>query len=139
MLSYTMIGTNDLRAAEIFYNALLVPLGYEVERWESQLCYSLPGTEDRENGPGAFHVTTPYDGKPATVGNGTMVAFRTQIQDEVRDLHAEGVRHGGVNEGSPGFREAYSPNFFVGYLRDPDGNKVALFCTNPDEPVRPEK
>ena len=60
MLSYTMIGSNDLSASGRFYNAILLPLGYEVERWEKQLCYSMPGIEDQENGPGAFHVTTPY-------------------------------------------------------------------------------
>lgn len=138
MLSYTMIGSNDLSAAGIFYNSILLPLGYEVERWEKQLCYSIPGIEDHENGPGAFHVTNPYDGKPATVGNGTMVAFRAPTQEKVQSLHAEGLRSGGVDEGAPGFREAYSPNFFVGYLRDPDGNKVALFCTSDSEPIRPE-
>ncbi len=53
MLSYTMIGSNDLSAAGKFYNAILLPLGYEVERWEKQLCYSMPGIEDQENGPGA--------------------------------------------------------------------------------------
>lgn len=137
MLSYTMIGTNDLNAAKAFYNAILIALGYEMERWEKQLCYSIPGIEDQENGPGAFHVTIPYDGQPATVGNGTMVAFRAATHEQVRSLHAEGLRHGGADEGAPGFRDAYSANFFVGYLRDPDGNKVALFCTSASEPTRP--
>lgn len=137
MLSYTMIGTNNLSTAGTFYNSILTPLGYEVERWEKQLCYSLPGIDDRENGPGAFHVTIPYDGKPATVGNGTMVAFRTPTHEKVRSLHAEGLRNGGVDDGPPGFRDAYGSNFFVGYLRDPDGNKVALFCTSASESTRP--
>lgn len=136
MLSYTMIGTNDLVAAGRFYSSILIPLGYQVERWDKQLCYSIPGIDDHENGPGAFHVTLPYDGKSATVGNGTMVAFRALTHQKVQSLHREGLRHGGVDEGAPGFREAYSPNFFVGYLRDPDGNKVALFCTSPSEPTR---
>jgi len=97
MLSYTMIGTNDLDAAKAFYNAILIALGYEMERWEKQLCYSIPGIEDQENGPGAFHVTIPYDGQPATVGNGTMVAFRAPTHETVRHLHAEGLRHGGAD------------------------------------------
>ena len=133
-----MIGTNDLAVAGSFYNAILLPLGYEVERWEKQWCYSLPGIDDRENSPGAFHVTIPYDGKPATVGNGTMVAFRAPSHEIVRRLHAQGLCNGGVDEGAPGFRDAYGPRFFVGYLRDPDGNKVALFCTDPSEPTRPQ-
>lgn len=138
MLSYTIIGSNDLSATCGLYNAILLPLGYEVQRREKQLCYSMPGVEDQENGPGAFHVTTPYDCKPATVGNGTMVAFCAPTYEKVRSLHAEGLRHGGVYEGAPGFREAYSPKFCVGHLRDPDGNKVALFCTSDYEPIRPK-
>ncbi len=67
-----------------------------------------------------------------------MVAFRAPTHEKVRSLHAEGLSHGGVNEGAPGFREAYSPNFYVGYLRDPDGNKMALFCTSESEPISPE-
>lgn len=136
MLSYTMIGTNDLKAAECLYNAILLPLGYEVEEWRGRLIYSMPGIEDQHNGPGAFYVTKPLDGQPATVGNGTMVAFRAQSQATVRELPGLGLTHGGTDEGAPGFRDDYGPRFYVGYLRDPDGNKVALFCTNPSEPQR---
>jgi hypothetical protein len=51
----------------------------------------------------------------------------------VRDLHAAGLAAGGTDEGAPGVRAEYSPHFFVGYLRDPVGNKVALFCSDPAE------
>jgi catechol 2,3-dioxygenase-like lactoylglutathione lyase family enzyme len=136
MLSYVMVGTNDLRKSGIFYNAILLPLGYEVINRRHQLIYSLPGTPDQNNGPGAFYVTEPFDGQPATVGNGTMFAFRTERQRIVRDLHKAGVDSGGTDEGAPGFRADYGERFYVAYLRDPDRNKIALFCTNPKEPKR---
>lgn len=65
-----------------------------------------------------------------------MVAFQTDGQQRVRDLHAAALAAGGSDEGQPGFRAAYGPRFFVGYLRDPQGNKIALFSANPKEPGR---
>ncbi|HBT00581.1 MAG TPA: glyoxalase, partial [Citreicella sp.] len=55
---------------------------------------------------------------------------------EVRDLHAAALAAGGRDEGPPGFRDAYGGSFYVGYLRDPQGNKIALFCSTLDEPGR---
>jgi hypothetical protein len=133
MLSYLMLGANDLMASGNFYSAILEPLGYEKLQRETKIIYSLPGVDDRLNGPGAVYITRPYDGGVATVGNGTMAAFRTRSRIEVRALHAAGLRAGGTDEGAPGFRAEYSANFYVAYLRDPLGNKVALFCTAPSE------
>ena len=65
-----------------------------------------------------------------------MVAFEVTTQQQVRELHAAALGAGGSDEGQPGFRDAYGPNFYVSYFRDPDGNKIALFSSNPDEPGR---
>lgn len=78
----------------------------------------------------------PFDEAPATQGNGSMTAFEAPSQDQVRALHAAALSAGGSDEGSPGFRADYGPRFFVGYLRDPDGNKIALFSSNPNDPSR---
>ncbi len=74
-----------------------------------------------------------FDGRPASAGNGSMVAFEARSQKQVRDLHSAALTAGGVNEGQPGFRASYGPHFYVGYLRDPQGNKIALFSSDPDE------
>ncbi len=65
-----------------------------------------------------------------------MVAFEARNQQQVCDLHAAALRAGGSDEGQPGFRAMYGPRFYVGYLRDPQGNKIALFSSNPNEPGR---
>lgn len=83
-----------------------------------------------------FYVKPPFDGRPASAGNGSMVAFEASNQAQVRALHAAALAAGGTDEGAPGFRAAYGPRFYVGYLRDPQGNKIALFSSNPDEPGR---
>lgn len=65
-----------------------------------------------------------------------MVAFQAQSQQQVRDLHAAALDAGGTDDGQPGFRASYGANFYVSYLRDPHGNKVALFSSDPNEPGR---
>src|SRR5690349_7127219 len=119
MLSYLTIGANDIRRSERFYTAVLGPLGYEKAEHEDGVAYTLPASPDRADGPPALYVRKPYDGRQATVGNGSMIAFRVPSQAQVRGLHSAGVAAGGTDEGAPGFRAQYSRNFFVGYLRDP--------------------
>lgn len=138
MLSYVMIGVNEISRSERFYTAVLVPLGYERRVDPNKVVYALPDLPDRWNGPGAVYLIKPWDGKDATVGNGSMNAFRVESHARVHELHAAGLDAGGTDEGAPGFREAYGDRFYVAYLRDPLGNKLAVFCTNPAEPRRGE-
>lgn len=128
MLSYITLGANDMQASERFYSALLEPLGYQKQVDSEGLTFSLPDIAGHSSGPCVVYVKPPFDGKPATVGNGSMTAFRTASHDSVRLVHAAAIAAGGTDEGPPGFRAAYSKNFFVAYVRDPVGNKMALFC-----------
>ena len=65
-----------------------------------------------------------------------MFAFQAHNQHQVRTLHAAALAAGGQDEGAPGFRATYGVNFYVAYLRDPTGNKIALFSSHPDDPAR---
>ena len=109
MLSYLTIGANDVALSEDFAH------------------YSLPDMVDPDNGPGTIFVMKPFDGGVATPGNGMMPAFRLPDTAAVHAVHAAGVAAGGANEGDPGTRDRYTATFYIGYLRDPVGNKVALF------------
>ncbi len=123
--------------AERFYSAVLSPLGYDLEKEQNgDLSYVLPRAHHAAPALPDYYIKAPFDGRPATPGNGTMVAFDAGNQRQVRDLHAVGLAAGGSDEGQPGFRDAYGPRFYVAYLRDPQGNKIALFSSNPDEPGR---
>lgn len=127
MLDYMTIGANDLDASGRFYDAVLLRLGYQKETGDTYIQYSLEGVADRENGPGTIYVMKPFDGGIATPGNGMMPAFQATGTEAVQALHAAGVEAGGADEGAPGTRSYYSDTFYVAYLRDPVGNKVALF------------
>lgn len=133
MLSYITVGANDVSRSERFYSAVLTPIGYQKAEEEDGVAYALPDIPDGSNGPVAVYVKKPFDGRAATVGNGSMFAFRVPTRAQVRSLHSAGIAAGGTDEGAPGFRAQYSKNFFVGYLRDPLGNKLALFCTTTDQ------
>nr|WP_277991143.1 VOC family protein [Sphingomonas panni] len=68
---------------------------------------------------------TPFDGAPASAGNGAMIGFFVDSQTQVDAFHAAAMAHGGSDEGAPGLRP-YGPNWYAAYLRDPAGNKLAV-------------
>ncbi|MEL7093043.1 MAG: VOC family protein [Pseudomonadota bacterium] len=135
MIGYVTVGVDDMAAAERFYSAFLPALGYRVEHYHGDLSYIPPAPEAGPMSPD-FYVKRPFDGAPAGAGNGTMIAFEAAGQAQVRALHAAALAAGGSDEGAPGFRADYGPRFYVSYLRDPQGNKLAIFSSNPDEPGR---
>ena len=136
MISYVTVGADDILRAQRFYTAFLPALGYELKTGPEGLSFALPVAPGQKPLLPDFYVKPPFDGNAASAGNGAMVAFEAQSQDQVRKLHAAALAAGGKDEGKPGFRAAYGPNFYVGYLRDPQGNKIALFSSNPDDPGR---
>jgi len=136
MIGYVTVGADDIARAKRFYSAFLPALDYELEEGPEGLSYTLPAK------PGVlavlpdFYVKPTFDGRPASAGNGVMIAFDVRSQKQVRDLHNAALAAGGTDEGPPGFRAAYGSHFYVGYLRDPQGNKLALYSNDPNEPGR---
>jgi catechol 2,3-dioxygenase-like lactoylglutathione lyase family enzyme len=117
---YLTLGTNDLARAARFYDAALAPLGMIRRATEpTEVGYGF--AQDRRT---RLWITLPFDGKPASVGNGSMPALVAPSQQAVRDFHAAALTHGGTEEGAPGLRP-YGPAFFAAYVRDPDGNKLS--------------
>ena len=123
MIAYTMLGTNDLDRAAAFYDALFKEMGvsrsFESDRFVN---YS------RGDGGPAFAITKPFDGEPATVGNGVMVALAARSPKDVDRLHEKALELGAADEGAPGPRGS---RFYCGYFRDLDGNKLNLFALLP--------
>ena len=136
MIAYVTVGADDIERAERFYSAFLPALGYAMERYHGDLSYILPVPEGQSPVQPDFYVKAPFNGGPASSGNGCMVAFQARSQAQVRELHAAALAAGGADEGQPGFRASFGPHFFVSYLRDPHGNKIALFSDDPNEPGR---
>ena len=136
MIAYVTVGADDIARAKRFYATILPALGYGLREGPEGLSYALPVAPGQRPALPDFYVKPTFDGRPASAGNGSMVAFEARSQAQVRDLHAAALRAGGTDEGQPGFRATYGPHFYVGYLRDPQGNKIALYSNDQNEPGR---
>jgi len=119
MIGYTTLGTNDLKRAAAFYDALLAELGAKrAMEMETFVAWATaPNTP-------MVAVIKPFDGKPATVGNGVMVALAASSKAQVDAVHKKALSLGGKDEGAPGPR---GDGFYAGYFRDLDGNKLNAF------------
>jgi catechol 2,3-dioxygenase-like lactoylglutathione lyase family enzyme len=119
MLGYSTVGSNDLAKAKAFYDALLPTIGMEkrFDHPSGGRLYGHPKT-------GMFGVLGTFDGQPATVGNGTMIGFGLESQEQVAAFHAKALELGGTDEGAPGLR---GPKAYFAYFRDLDGNKLCAY------------
>lgn len=126
MYSHVTVGTDDIERAGRFYDAVLAPLGIERHKsFRVALGYAPKGFSG-VNAP--FWVLRPYDRKAANAGNGPMAAFAAQTRAAVDAFHAAAIAQGGTDEGAPGIRNHYHPNYYGAYVRDPDGNKLCAVC-----------
>jgi predicted lactoylglutathione lyase len=119
MIVHMCVGTNDLARGAKFYDAIAAELGASrMMETQTAIGWSNPGT-----GVG-IAITQPFDGKPATIGNGTMATIGAKDREQVDRLHAIALANGGSDEGPPGVR---ANGFYAAYFRDPDGNKLNTF------------
>lgn len=126
MFSHVTIGSNDLGAAKPFYDALLAPLGLVRHMdFPNAVGYGPAG------GRPQLWVLNPLDKKAATVGNGITVGLDAADRPAVDAAYKAAMAAGGRDEGAPGIRAHYHPNYYGAYLRDPDGNKICVVCHRP--------
>jgi catechol 2,3-dioxygenase-like lactoylglutathione lyase family enzyme len=119
MIGYVTLGSNDRQKAGAFYDELLGILGAKRAMVDGDRLILW------SNGQGPMlGVIKPYDGNAATVGNGTMVALAVGSRENVDKIHAKALALGGKDEGAVGLRGG---NFYAGYFRDLDGNKLVAF------------
>ena len=119
MIGYITLGTNDLQRAAAFYDSLLAELG--AARTMDYPTFIAWGTSPERT---ALSVIKPYDGNPATVGNGVMVGLQADSRETVERVYNKAMALGAKDEGPAGPR---GDAFYAGYFRDPDGNKVNIF------------
>lgn len=118
MISYVMIGSNDLPRSKRFFAPFWEVVGFELAyEIETQLCWAPKA------GGCKVIVTQPYDGAPALSGNGAMISLELGRQAQVDRAYAVALAAGAQDEGAPGLR---GRRFYGAYFRDPDGNKFAV-------------
>jgi catechol 2,3-dioxygenase-like lactoylglutathione lyase family enzyme len=118
MLHHVSVGVSNVERAAKFYDAALRALGYK--RIMEFLPYAIGYGE---NGP-AFWVQLPHNRQPATVGNGTHVGFIASSKKAVHKFHETALAQGGTDDGAPGPRPDYGPEYYGAFVIDLDGNKL---------------
>lgn len=120
MIGYVTLGTNDLAKTSAFYDALLGELGAKRALQNDRMVAWGTG-----RGQPMLCAVKPFDGKPASAGNGTMVALFVDSHEKVDKMYAKAIELGAKDEGKPGARG--DGGFYGGYFRDLDGNKLVFF------------
>jgi catechol 2,3-dioxygenase-like lactoylglutathione lyase family enzyme len=120
-ISYIMIGSNDLARSRVYYDAVMPHVG-------GTLAHDYEGiTFGYALGDGVtVWVARPHDQNEARPANGSMPGFGCATREAVDAAHAAALANGGTDEGAPGPRPIYGPEFYGGYVRDPDGNKMSF-------------
>ncbi|MBA5726961.1 glyoxalase [Bombella sp. TMW2.1889] len=122
MLSHVVVGSNDLKKAKAFYDALFDVMGAEFCPQDNpdRVVYQKDGQ--------IFIITRPINGEAATVSNGGTIGLALPSAEAVRAWHEAGVGAGGKSiENPPGERTVMGMKLYLAYLRDPDGNKLCAF------------
>jgi catechol 2,3-dioxygenase-like lactoylglutathione lyase family enzyme len=129
VLSHTTLGVTDLPRALKFYAPLMEALGLTLKFSDADwAAWRSPGV-DRP----LFIVARPFDGQAASAGIGQMIALLAASRAVVDRCHALALEHGGTDEGLPGLRPAYHPNYYGAYFRDLDGNKLCVCRHEPEQ------
>ena len=120
ILSHVSVGVTDVPRARKFYDAVLATLQIKVLVEFEGAGY---GREFPE-----FWIGHPHDAQPMSPGNGTHICFSAANAQEVDAFHATALKLGGGDDGKPGLRPEYLPNYYAAFVRDPDGNKIEAVC-----------
>lgn len=126
MISHTTLGVSDFQAALLFYSAVMDKLGLKLKFAQAEPGWA--GWIEPGNDRPLFLIGRPYDGGPASAGNGAMIALLASSRAMVDQAYAVALEHGATCEGAPGLRPHYHANYYGAYFRDLDGNKLALCC-----------
>ena len=116
MIDHVKIGVSDLEAAKAYYEKALEPLGYRVA-FEAEGMTYFADAKGLDFGLGR-------DERPG----GTHVGFSTSDRETVQAFHAAAIEAGGTDNGPPGPRPEYAPDYYAAYVLDPDGNNIEAFC-----------
>lgn len=126
-IDHVSVGVSNAKRAKAFYDAALAPLGmapvYPVEI-SGQLVGVGYGAENKPS----FWIQLPLNAQPASMGNGVHVAFRAETRAGVDGFFLAAMAQGGVEDGRPGLRTEYHPDYYAAFVRDPDGNKIEAVC-----------
>lgn len=132
MIDHVSIGVADLARAKAFYDTVLATIGYTCV-----YTVDIPGQGVVAHGYGSDHPSF-WIGTPerldagANRSGGAHIAFQARTRKSIDDFHAAALKSGGADNGAPGLRPHYHPNYYGAFVFDPDGNKIEACCHHPE-------
>ncbi|MDE1166490.1 MAG: VOC family protein [Pseudomonas sp.] len=129
MFSHIQLGARDLPRMIDFYQQVLSELGLvrlsdDGDDGPPGAGWQIPGQHWPQ-----FFVQQPFNGLPATWGNGVQVSFMACTQAAVDAAWAKAIGLGALDEGAPGLRPQYGADYYGAYCRDVEGNKLCFVNT----------
>jgi catechol 2,3-dioxygenase-like lactoylglutathione lyase family enzyme len=122
MLDHTGFGVSDYQRSKAFYERLLAPLGVTLVR------------ESTGKSAGFGQESKPFfwiHERPPAVQGGLHIAFAVEERETVHAFHSAGLQAGGTDNGAPGLRTIYHPNYYAAFIFDLDGNNIEAVCDKP--------
>lgn len=121
MLNHVSIGVRDIARTKRFYDAALKPLGYTaLSESESSLGYGKDAV--------ALWISRTDAPVPADRKSGLHFCFDAPTRESVAAFHAAALGAGGHDNGRPGVRADYGPNYYAAFVADPDGYRLEAYC-----------
>lgn len=121
MLNHVSIGVRDIARTRKFYDAVLKPLGYRcLSSGEGFLGYGKDAV--------ALWISQTKTPVPADMASGLHFCFDAPSRKSVDGFHAAALEHGGKDNGKPGVRPDYGPDYYAAFAIDPDGYRVEAYC-----------
>jgi hypothetical protein len=121
-----MFGSNDIENAKQFYDTVLATIGVG-----TMMEHGSGGRIYGSSGAPVLSIVRPFNGAPASVGNGCMATLNCETRAQVAAIHAKAVELGGHDEGPPGPRAGEESGVYAAYFRDLDGNKICAVHFTP--------
>ena len=122
MINHISIGVRDLARTKRFYDAAFAPLGYKcLSEGASSLGYGRDAI--------ALWISPSDKPVPADDRSGLHFCFDAPNRKAVDAFHAAAVKTGGRDNGKPGVRADYSPDYYAGFVVDPDGYRIEAYCS----------
>ena len=125
MIDHVGFAVGEAERSRLFYQAALAPLGITLLRTVTPDQTEAGGTV---HGFGRDGKAFFWVGDNEAVGEGTHIAFAVQNRGEVDAFHAAAIQAGGRDNGAPGLRPHYAPDYYAAFVFDPDGNNIEAVC-----------
>ena len=122
MIAHISIGVRDIDGSKCFYDSALEPLGYKRIRAAKTLSGYGYGRDSI-----AFWVVSAQRPVPADEKSGLHVCFTARTTEAVDAFHAAALRSGGRDNGTPGLRPEYGPDYYAAFIIDPDGYRIEAY------------